>query len=332
MWVALSALAMAAQAAGVAPTATPPTMAAATPADSPAVAAAKANRARMRTGPQIVTAVEPDYPDAERAASHGGTAMVRGILGVDGKMRETLVSRSSGFPALDAAALAAVRESLFSPAKDAAGVPIEVLISVPQLFDPTDLHAVVVTRGDPGYPEAERAAGHHGKVEIGGMLGADGRMVDAKVTVSSRAPGLDAAALAAAQATLFRVRRDAAGKPLLGPVKLNFGFDSYHSAGEGGGVLRYRCEQFAIDQTWWKEVWPAKQHDEFYSMMLGLQTVMLMNSGQMSGAALSGSLADFAQRWDKAVEACRAKPAALFIDVMKPEGDWARRLAEKKML
>jgi TonB family protein len=329
MWVAIGLLAMAQAASGM-PAAPPPVTAA--PPDSPAVAAAKANRARMRTSPQIVTAVEPDYPDAERAANHGGTAMVRGILGVDGKMRETLVSRSSGFAALDAAALAAVQASLFSPAKDAAGVAIEVLISVPQLFDPTDLHAVVLTRGDPGYPEAERAAGHHGKVEIGGMLGPDGRMVDAKVTVSSRAPGLDAAALAAARATLFRVRRDAAGKPLLGPVKLNFGFDSYHSAGEGGGILRYRCDQFVLDATWWKTAWPAKEHDAFFTMMLGLRTVMQMSGGRFDAAALRGTVSDMEQRWDKAIEACRASPTALFIDVFKPEGDWARRLAEKKML
>lgn len=330
MW---SILAAAAQVASGAPTPiAAPTTTPTAPAESPAMAAARANRSRMRTTPQSVTMVPPDYPEDERAAKHGGTAMVRGILGTDGKLGEAVISRSSGFPALDAAALDAVRASTFSPAKDADGVAIAVPISVPQTFDPADVQPAVLTAVDPGYPEAERAAGHYGKVEIGGMLGADGRLIDAQVVVSSRAPGLDAAALAAAQATLFRVRKNAAGKPLLGPAKLRFSFDSYHSAGKGGGILRYRCDQFARDQTWWRATWPAKEHDAFFYMMLGLRTVVQMQSGGFDSAALKGSVSDMERRWSKAIEACQAQPTALFIDVFKPEGDWARRLAEKNAL
>jgi TonB family protein len=296
------------------------------------MAAATLNRARIKTRPEAISMPPPDYPESERAALHGGTAMVHGILGTDGRLSEASISHSTGFPALDSAALAAARLSTFRPAKDADGAAIAVPIAVPETFDPKDTHAVVITAVWPEYPDAERAAGHHGKVEISGTIGPDGRLIDAKVATSSRAPGLDAAALVAARATLFRVRRDAAGQPIQQGAVLPFTFDSYHSSGKGGGILRYSCDQFVKDQDWWRATWPTNQYDEFFSMMLGLRTVVEMGQGRMDAAMITGSVSDLKQRWTRSIEACRAKPEAMFIDMLKPEGDWARRLAEKVAL
>ena len=297
------------------------------PADSPAMAAATLNRARMKTRPEAISMPPPVYPESERAAQRGGTAMVRGILGIDGRLSEASISRSSGFPALDTAAIEAARLSTFSPAKDADGAAIAVPITVPESFDPKDVHPVVVTAVWPDYPDAERAAGHHGTVKISGTIGPDGRLVDAKVAMSSRAPGLDAAALAAAQGTVFRVRRDAAGQPIPQEATLPFSFDSYHSPGKGGGILRYRCDQFVKDQDWWRATWPAKQYDEFFNMILGLKAIIALGQAGMDAAMIKGTINDLEQRWTKGIDACRAKPEAMFIDVFKPEGDWARRLA-----
>ena len=299
------------------------------PADSPAMAAALLNRARMKTRPEAISMPPPVYPESERAAQRSGTAMVRGILGIDGRLSEASISRSSGFPALDAAALTAAQLSTFSPAKDADGAAIAVPITVPESFDPKDVHPVVITAVWPDYPDAERAAGRHGSVKVSGTIGPDGRLVDAKVTASSRAPGLDAAALAAAQGTVFRVRRDAAGQPIPQEATLPFSFDSYHSPGKGGGILRYRCDQFVKDQDWWRATWPEKEYDEFFSMILGLKTIVEMGQGRMDVATIKASVSDLKLRWTKGIETCRAKPDAMFIDVFKPEGDWARRLAEK---
>ena len=301
----------------------------AAPADSPSMAAALLNRARMKTRPEAISMPPPIYPESERAAQHGGTAMVHGILGVDGRLSEASISRSSGFPALDAAALAAARLSTFRPAKDADGAAIAVPITVPESFDPKDVDPVVITAVSPEYPDAERAAGHHGSVKISGTIGPDGRLADPKVATSSRAAVIDAAALAAARATVFRVRLDAAGQPIPQEATLPFTFDSYHSQGKGGGILRYRCDQFVKDQDWWRATWPAKEYDEFFNMILGLKAIIALGQGRMDAAMIKGAVSDLQQRWTKSIEACRAKPEAMVIDVLKPEGDWARRLAEK---
>lgn len=297
--------------------------------DSPATVAARANRARANVPAEVIGEVRPDYPPAEEAAGHRGTTMVRGIIGVDGKMTEISVARSSGYPGLDTAAIATAVDLAFKPARDAKGQAIAIVAAVPVQFDP-DAPPAVVTAVPAEYPDAERAAGHHGKVVVSGMLGSDGRLVDPRVTVSSKADGLDAAALAAARATVFRVRTDTAGKPIPKAVTVPFAFDSYRSAGRGGGVLRYGCGQFARDQLWWRSVWPETQRGEFYHMMLGLRTIMEMQSGSLA-ANFTKDMADFKKRWDAAIETCGKRPEALFIDVFKPEGDWARRLAEKGM-
>jgi len=148
------------------------------------------------------------------------------------------------------------------------------------------------------------------------------------VTVSSRAAELDQAALDAAQATVFRVYRDGDGKLIDTAVKRPYAFSSYRSAGEGGGILRYYCGQFAADQTWWRTAWPEEK-SEIYHMMVGVGSMVHMSEFVADTKRLKAYMVDFDTRWDKAIETCRKKPDALFIDVFKPEGEYARRLAQQ---
>lgn len=294
---------------------------------SAAMAQAESNRALMKRAPQVRTPVEPDYPESERVLGHAGWVTVRGIVGVDGKMTEAVILRSSAGPVLEASALASAKATVFTPAKDAAGVSISVPVSFPIEFSKTGLDPRYIMRTEPAYPEEERLAGHFGKVVIGGKIGPDGRLVDPVVKVSSRAPGLDAAAMAAAAASEFRPFRDGGGAPISVPVEIPFSFDSYHSPGQGGGILRYRCDQFARDETWWRSVWPAETNSELYTMFVGIKWLAMSQLKQADPKLLKPTLDDLKVRWAVAVEACRAKPDALLIDVLKPEGDWARRLA-----
>lgn len=57
----------------------------------------------------------PDYPEREREQNHQGTVKLRFLLGADGTVRRTLVEASSGYPALDDAARAAIAGCRFNP-------------------------------------------------------------------------------------------------------------------------------------------------------------------------------------------------------------------------
>ena len=64
------------------------------------------------------------YPDASRRRGESGVVLVRATVGIDGRCKLAELERSSGYPALDAAALEAVRSARFVPATEN-GRPIE---------------------------------------------------------------------------------------------------------------------------------------------------------------------------------------------------------------
>lgn len=59
--------------------------------------------------------------------------MLRVKVGADGRVQDVSIRRSSGFPSLDQAALAAVRRWRFDPAR-AAGVVVASEVEVPVRF------------------------------------------------------------------------------------------------------------------------------------------------------------------------------------------------------
>jgi len=174
------------------------------------------------------------------------------------------------------------------------------------------------------FPEAARAAGAHGKVLISGIIGADGKFLQPIVAIGSRSALLDAAALAAAQASVFEPARDAAGNAIAVPATVPFEFSGARSPGKGGGVLRYTCGQFARDQDWWAANWPETEHDELYTMTLGVMVIQ----GGMNLETIQRATRDLKKHWPEAIEACRKKPDALLVDVL-PEGKAMRALAER---
>lgn len=62
---------------------------------------------------QVRTAAQPDFPDADRERGEHGTSVVLVTIDPKGNVVSTSVSSSSGYPALDRAAVAAARESQF---------------------------------------------------------------------------------------------------------------------------------------------------------------------------------------------------------------------------
>jgi protein TonB len=76
---------------------------------------------------------EPQYPSASRRLGEQGTVQLRVLVSADGHAAHVAVHRSSGFPRLDDAAAAAVRDWRFVPAKRGT-TPVEAHVIVPIVF------------------------------------------------------------------------------------------------------------------------------------------------------------------------------------------------------
>jgi TonB family protein len=179
------------------------------------------------------------------------------------------------------------------------------------------------------FPDAAKAAGEFGKVAVSGTIGVDGKLHDAKVTLSSNSALLDASALTAANAAVFEPAHDAQGAAIAVPANIPYDFSNAKSPGKGGGALRYKCDQFVRDYDWWYKTWPADKHDDFYLMVLGYSSLAQSQhaGGGVDLSKFADSNEDFNSRWHKTVEECRKTPDKLFIDVIEPEGPFLRRLA-----
>ncbi len=74
-----------------------------------------------KVSPRVVSTAAPVYPQALRDAGIGGRVVVRGVVGIDGRVESAVVVRSSGNSTLDNNALSAFYKWRFSPAKNDAG-------------------------------------------------------------------------------------------------------------------------------------------------------------------------------------------------------------------
>jgi protein TonB len=124
-----------------APDPTPPAPAA--PAAPPAAAAPAISHETMEiSAPKNVSHVEcniakPDYPSLSRRRGETGTAYVKFVVGLNGKLESIELKKSSGFSRLDDAALAAVHASACKPYLED-GQPVRAAYSQPFDFSLTD--------------------------------------------------------------------------------------------------------------------------------------------------------------------------------------------------
>lgn len=71
--------------------------------------------------PRVASTAAPVYPQALRDAGIGGRVVVRGVIGIDGRVESAEVVRSSGNSTLDNNAISAFYKWRFSPAKNDVG-------------------------------------------------------------------------------------------------------------------------------------------------------------------------------------------------------------------
>lgn len=103
--------------------------------ETPEMAEALTNKPLMKVKPAAISRADAGFPEAARAAGEHGEVLVSGIVARDGSFIQTAVTASSRSKLLDEAALAAARAARFSPAKDAAGNPIAVPMTLQFQFD-----------------------------------------------------------------------------------------------------------------------------------------------------------------------------------------------------
>ncbi|MDI9854773.1 TonB family protein [Comamonas sp. 17RB] len=160
------------------------------------------------------------YPSIAKRMGLQGRVVVAAIIDPDGKIRRAQVQTSSGHAVLDEAAMTAVLNATFVPAKDAAGKPIASTYMVPINFKLTDEEDVV--RLPRTYGEAVRDAmrpyiifgdpvSGNPAAEVTLKLAEDGRIQDHKLTKSSGNKAWDAAVLRAIQ-RIPRLPTDQNGK------------------------------------------------------------------------------------------------------------------------
>jgi len=83
---------------------------------APPAPAVKAEPVRVAAVVNSANCEKPDYPSASRRLEEEGTVSLRLLVGVDGKVIQAEVEKSSGFKRLDEAARAGLSRCVFKPA------------------------------------------------------------------------------------------------------------------------------------------------------------------------------------------------------------------------
>jgi protein TonB len=81
--------------------------------------------------PEVITKVQPAYPEGARRSGVQGVVVVQALVDRDGRVVDTRVVKST--PLLDDAAVGAVRQWVFKPARTK-GLPVAVWVAVPVKF------------------------------------------------------------------------------------------------------------------------------------------------------------------------------------------------------
>lgn len=201
------------------------------------------------------------------------------------------------------------REPTASPSSEmVAAIANKTLIKTPPHFlqEPSNIR-----------PESAAQEGAYGELVLSGIIGADGRLHEAKVAQSSRSAILDAAALAAVPTMLFEPAKDGAGKPLSIPADLPLEYPATDFHGPRG-LAQYKCAQFVRDYDWWSRTWGAEKQDRVYKTLRGFAAVNDLRSGKSI---------DFATEWKEAAERCRSAPNGMMLNMLTPHGTLFRGLA-----
>lgn len=77
---------------------------------------------------------QPEYPPSDRRAGHQGTVVLGYRIREDGKVMESKVNRSTGYPLMDEAARLAIDKCRFRPAMQD-GQPVESWVDIMYIWE-----------------------------------------------------------------------------------------------------------------------------------------------------------------------------------------------------
>lgn len=169
----------------------------------------------LRNGSEVAQAMVRNYPPLLRDAGIGGTAVIGVFANEEGLATKTQVMTSSGYRALDEAALKVVELMRFEPAAEAGWVQVPVQFTppgnleagpqlTPMTLRPELKNAPAVQRAlIENYPAALRDAGIGGSPVVWFLIGEDGMVRKVQLSKSSGFVALDEAALRVAQVMEF---------------------------------------------------------------------------------------------------------------------------------
>jgi TonB family protein len=213
-------------------------------------------RPELRNVGEVQEALRSAYPPVLRDAGVRGTPTVWFFIDDEGVVRRTQLSRPSGYPALDEAALRVAPVMRFSPARNR-GEPVSVWVEIPIAFgEPpvppaaaAPLRPAVQQQGElvnrtevqqaleRAYPPMLRDAGIGGAVVVWYFVDENGRVLRTQIGAASGRAELDEAALSVASIMRFApYRRDGAATQVWMEVPIVFG-GSRVPLTRGGGEL-----------------------------------------------------------------------------------------------
>lgn len=149
---------------------------------------------------------EMQYPPMEMAQRHQGRCILQFVVEKDGRMTDVRVARGTGYEALDAEALRIVSKMPLWRPGEQGDKPVRVMYTVPVYFK---LEPIVVEPEYVGgaearlafvektmkYPKDAKKALQEGTVILHFLIGADGKVLEPEVFVSSGSESLDKEAL-----------------------------------------------------------------------------------------------------------------------------------------
>ncbi len=172
------------------------------------------------TAPELIHMVTPDYPDSARQAGLEGKVILQIIIDEQGKVTEAEVILAQPPGVFEQAALAAVRQWIFEPARQR-DKPIKVRMAHPiefrlhqepppppppprqPIFIAWETAPILIEAPDPVYPDSARQAGLEGMVIIQIVIDEQGKVTEAEV-ILAQPPGIfESAALEAVRKRRF---------------------------------------------------------------------------------------------------------------------------------
>lgn len=107
-----------------------------TPAPTPAPPAPRPTGVTVKPLVKAKNCREPDYPSVSERLGEAGSVVLQLLVGVDGKVSDSKVEQSSGYPRLDKAAVEGLSRCKFTPGS-VDGVPAPAWAQIKYTFKPS---------------------------------------------------------------------------------------------------------------------------------------------------------------------------------------------------